>query len=336
MPTLRISSRTQIYGDVVPGQMAEPLQRFVDWERFASGMAVREAYSDRKVVAPGQTLSLANVSVISGVAAGALYDLKAHPTKTGRYQVRYMSGAVANPLAALGTSIAVVGHTYAVTTSTDGNITVTDTTASPSNFGLARGDKVYISGAVFDDAGPFGAANQGFWTVVSCSAVGANPGAALTLKRADITDTTGATENVTCVAATDIQKVTPVTAVFVVGAPAYAGVWTVKESASGWFSIDSSVVLPDLLDSTLSVLTLATTEFLGYSRVEVDGMALVESQSGDLTSGSQIIRPVKFVDPLAAPVGGWYELYGCLTSLSVQNVSDAPVGVNTILAYLVD
>jgi hypothetical protein len=43
---------------------------------------------------------------------------------------------------------------------------------------------------------------------------------------------------------------------------------------------------------------------------------------------------VKFADPLAAPVGGWMELYGLLTQLSVQNVSDVAVNVNVIVAYL--
>jgi hypothetical protein len=301
-------------------------------------MSAREAVSDRRVVDPGQTLTLANVSVVSGIAAGALYSLKAHPSKAGRYQIRYTGGALTNPLLGLGTVLLTPGNTYVVTQNVDGSINVSDTSVSPVNFGmsLARGDKVYIAGSSFGDTGPFDASNQGFWTVVTTKFVGANPGAMVVLKRVDATDPVGAAETVIAVAATDIQRVDPATSVLVVGAPAYAGVWTVKESAQGWVSVDSLVTLPDLSGVTLVALTVAQDEVLGYFRAEVDGIAVVSSKSGDMTQGQQVLRPVVFSDPLAAPVGGWTEAYGFFTTLSVENVSDQSLNVNVILAYLVN
>ncbi len=91
---------------------------------------------------------------------------------------------------------------------------------------------------------------------------------------------------------------------------------------------------PDLLGQTLNVLTLVPEQFLGYVRVEVDAPCIVANTSGDLTQGQQALRPVKFSDPLAAPLGGWLEVYGFLTQLSIQNVSDGPANVNVILAYV--
>lgn len=339
MPILRISSRVQVYGDVVPGQLAEPLQRYVDWERFASGMPVREAISDRRIVESGQTLTLANVTTITGIAAGATYSFKAHPSKSGRYQIRYVSGAAMPQLTGLSTSIATVGHSYSVVTQDDGSIVLTDTFATPGNFGLIRGDKVYLAGSAFGDTGPWSASNQGFWTVVACSASGIYPGAKLTLKRVESTDSVGVDESAIVATATaDIQKIVPVVSALIVGvAPyssAYSGVWEVVESAKGWFSIDSLTTLPDILTDIPTALTLAQNDFLGYFRVEVDAAAVVKTTSGDLTQGSQVLRPVVFSDPLATPVGGWMELYGFMTNLQVQNVSDGPVSVNVILAYL--
>lgn len=335
MPTLRISSRVQAYADTIPGGLAEPLQRYVDFEKFASGMSIREVNSDRRVIDPGVTLSLANVTFVTGIAVGALYDLKAHPTKTGRYQVRYKSGAISDPIIGLGTGLVTPANTYVVTLNADGSINIVDSSVSPVNFGLARGDTVYVAGTSFGDTGPFNVANQGFWTVVTCTSSGTNPGAKLVLKRVNPTDSTGLAETVTAAAALNIQKSTPISSVLLVGAPAYAGIWAVTETASGWFSIDSLVTLPDLLNISMTAMTLVPEQFLGYIRVEVDGPAIVRTTSGDLTQGQQVLRPVKFSDPLAAPVGGWLEMYGLLTQLSVQNVSDVPVSVNLVLAYVV-
>lgn len=338
MPTLRIASRVQAFGDTIPGQMAEPLQRYVDWERFASGMPANEVISDRRIVDPGSTLTLASVAIVSGIAAGALYNLRPHPTKASRYQVRYASGAVSDPLVGLGTGLLTPANTYVVTQNTDGSINVSDTSAAPANFGasLARGDRVYLAGADFGDTGPWGSANQGFWEVVTTRFVGVNPGAQVILKRVDTTDPLGTAETVTAVAAKDLQKVVPATAALIVGASAYAGVWEVKEAAQGWLSIDSPIPLPDLTGVSLTALSLITDDFVGYARVEVDGLAVVSYKSADLTQGSQLLRPVRFSDPLAAAVGGWTELYGLITLLTVQNVSDQPLGVNVVLGYLVN
>jgi hypothetical protein len=337
MPTLRISSRTQIYADVVPGQLAEPLQRFCDFERFFSGAQAREVVSDRRVIDPGQTLTLANVPTVSGILSGALYSLTAHPTKQGRYQVRYTGGAISNPLVGLGTGLLTPANTYAVTLNTDGSVNISDTSVAPVNFGtlVARGDKVYVAGSNFGDTGPFSTLTQGFWTVVSFKAVGVNPGAMLIIKRIDPTDALGTAETVTAASAFDLQKVAPASSALIVGTSSYAGVWNVVESASGWLSIDSLSVLPDLTGVSLTALSVAEGQFLGYSRVEVDGLAIVSSKSGDLTQGQQVLRPVVFSDPLAVPVGGWAESYGFLTSLTVQNVSDRTLNVNVVLAYLV-
>lgn len=337
MPTLRISSRVQAFGDTIPGQQAEPLQRYCDWERFASGMAAREVSSDRHVVAAGQTLTLANLASVTGIAAGALYSLKAHPSKSNRYQVRYLSGAISNPLAGLGTGLLTPGNTYTVTQNADGSINVTDTSVSPVNFGssLARGDVVYLAGSGFGDTAPWNANNQGFWSVVNVRAVGVNPGAMLVLQRVDAADPLGFAETITAAAAVDLQKSFDASAALIVGVAAYAGTWAVVESAAGWFSIESLSPLPDVLSTgALTALTLVQSQFLGYARVEVDGMAVVTSKAGDLTQGQQLLRPVKFVDPLASPVGGWLELYGLLTLLTVQNAGDRPLSVNVVLGYL--
>lgn len=334
MPTLRINSKIQTYADIVPGQLSEPLMRYCDWERLASGIPVREVISDCRVVSPGTTLSLASVSVISGIAPSVLYSLKAHATKTDRYQIRYQSGGTGNPLVGLGTGLASISNTYVVTLNTNGSINLVDNSVSPVNFGLARADKVYIAGSDFGDTGPFSSLNQGFWEVVSCSAFGSNPGAKLVLSRINITDELGVAETVTAAATLNIQKVTKVSSALIIGAPAYAGIWTVTESASGWFSVDSVNTLPDLLSVTLTALTLSLGEFLGFARVESDGIAVVNSTSGDLTQGSIVLRPVIFSDPLAVSVGGWTEIHGLLTALSVQNVSDQDINVNVILGYM--
>lgn len=301
-------------------------------------MPLKEVLSDRRVVAPGATLTLANVATISGIAVGALYGFHAHPSKAGRYQVRYQSGAVSNPLAGLGTGLLTPANTYQVTLNSDGSINVADTSVAPVNFGtsLSRGDTVYIAGSRFGDTGPFGSNNQGFWTVVATVPVGANPGAQVVLKRVDPTEPLGTAETVTSAAALDLQKVVSASAVLLIGAPAYAGIWDVKEAAAGWLSIDSATPLPVYDGVSLTALSIITSDFVGYARIEVDGLAVVSYKSGDLSQGSQVLRPVRFADPLAAPVGGWTELYGLITLLTVQNVTDQPVNVNTIIAYLVD
>jgi len=338
MPTLRIESKIQAYADVIPGQLSEPLQRYVDWTRFMSGAPVRELISDRRVVDPGQTLTLSSISTISGISAGALYSLQPHPTILNRYQVRYLSGAVSNPLLPLGTGLLTIGNTYVVTQNTDGSINLSDTSVTPVNFNstVSRNETVYIAGSNFGDTGPFNSLNQGFWTVVTIKSIGANPGAEMVLKRVDATQPVGTPETQIATAATNIQLVTPVTAALIVGAPSYAGVWTITESAQGWFSVDSLNVLPQLTNVALQALTIAEDQFLGYFRVEVDGPAILSCKSGDLTQGSQLLRPVVFSDPLAVPVGGWSEAYGFYSALTVQNVGDTALNVNVILANLVN
>ncbi len=337
MPTLRISSRVQAFGDTIPGQLAEPLMRYVDWERFASGMPVKEVASQR-VVLPVGGATLVNLPTVTGVLTGALYSVLAHPTKPNRYQVRYQSGAISNPLIGLGTGLLTPGNTYQVVTNTDGSITVADTSVAPVNFGtsLARGDTVYLSGASFGDTGPWTALNQGFWSVVTFGPVGAFTNAKLTLKRVDVTDPTGVAETVIATAATDLQKSLAVESALISGPPAYSALWTVTECAQGWFSIDSLTLLPEGLGISFTVITLIPGDFVGYARVEADGPVRVTHKSGDLVQGDTMVRPVKFSDPLAIPVGGWFEVYGLLTLLSVVPMSDQATSVNVILAYVTE
>ena len=335
MPTLRINSRIQAFQD---DNVAEPRKNFVDYQVFAGHLPVKELVSDSKVVDAGDTLTLVNVSTISGIAVGALYSLQAHPSKTGRYQIRYTGGAVANPLLSLGTGLLTPANTYAIALNSDGSINLSDTSVTPVNFGtlVARGDNIYIAGSQFGDTGPFATSNQGFWTVVRWAAVGANPGAMLVLKRVNPVDSIGVAETQTATAALNVQKVSPAVAVLLTGASPYAGVWSVQESASGWVSIDSANVLPDLSGVTLTALTIVPESFVGYARVEVDNMAVVSVKSGDFTQGQQVLRPVKCMDSLSPPIGGWCENYGFLTGLTVQNVSDMPIRANIVLAYVIE
>ncbi len=335
MPSLRIASRVQAFGDTIPGALAEPLQRYVDWERFASGMPAREVTSNRLVIDPGGTATLGSVLSFSGFAAGALYDLKAHPSKPGRYQVRYKSGATAQLGGFDLADLAIPANTYAITTNGDGSINLENTGVTFTPFAVKRGDTIYLAGSQFGDTGPWNIENQGFWTVVACSASGANPGVKLTLKRRDANDPVGVAETVTSAAATDIQHVITAPAVLIVGPAAYSGVWAATEGAKGWFSIDSAETLPDLLnDATMQFLSVASEEFIGYARVEADGLAVVKVASVDASLVASIIRPVKFSDPLAAAVGGWWESYGFYTEVQVENPGDQPLNVNVIVATL--
>jgi hypothetical protein len=337
MPQLRISSRVQAFGDTIPGQLAEPLQRYVDWERFASGMPVKQVMSQRLVLPVGGS-TIVNTPVVTGVLPGALYSVFAHPTKPNRYQVRYQSGAVSNPLVSLGTGLLTPGNTYQVVVNADGSIAVADTSVAPVNFGtsLARGDTVYLSGSSFGDAGPWSSLNQGFWQVVTFAPVGVSPNAKVTLKRVDPADPAGTAETVTASAVNDLQKSLAVKSALIDGPPAYSALRVVTECAQGWFSIDSLTLLPEVPEVSFSLITLVSDDFIGYARIEADGPVRVTHKSGDLAQGETVVRPVKFSDPLALPVGGWFEVYGLLTLISVVPMSDQQTSVNVILAFVTE
>lgn len=335
MPILRINTRISSFADVVQGQMTEPIQNYVDWERSVTGSPVKEVVSLKKVVLPGQTLSLASVPFVSGVETGALYNFYPHPSVNNRYQLRYVSGGASDPLVGLGTGLSVSANTYSVTINTDGTINLVNNGPSFVDFARIAGDIVYLSGSNFGDTGVFNILNQGFWVVVSCSAVGVNSGAKLVLKRLNLSDSTGYVENVTASGTYNIQYIPPQSACFINStATSYNGIWQITESASGWISVDSINPLPYNLNVTVSSFSIVSSDFISYARIEADDTCLVQLTSGDLSPpGYCVLNPVSNALYPAGPLPGWFESYGMFTSASITNIMSSPLNVNGIIGF---
>ena len=288
----------------------------MDWSRSATGLPFEEVRSERFLLQVGGTKTLEpDVGVVDLSATPV--DIAPAPGKQTWVQIR---GAFAtNPWAS---ALAVAGQLLTATLQPDGSLLLTGAGLGALT-SVRPGDRLYLSGADYGDAGAFSTANQGIWGVVSI-------GVGVTLRRVYAEDVTGVTETVTTVGTGDIQhlpeSLRPQWA-FIRGLYGYAGVKLITAAVSGWVAIADEAQFADAVGVTLDCLVVVP-RYIAYVRVETDKPVTVVVGDVGVSANEISLLPVSSGAP------GWYEGFAFGTSLAITNAGGYDSAtINCIYAF---
>lgn len=309
--------------------------RYVDWTRQLSGLTVENPSSRQYKVEPGATLSVFNGSRSTSIDGTTTFSVTLNPLSTSRYRVTASAGT--SPAFRTPRALTLSGVAITITAVANGTLKL-DLGAGvvAGDFAaIQAGDHIWIPGTTTgDSAGPFNSANEGLWSCLGVAPSGAVANRAITLKRINTEDPSGASETVTP-ASNDQIIAFSATGVQVGDTAEFASpLWTtalrrsfaVDRVTPTWFEFLSTNPLP--LD--VGVLPTSTglifySDAKRYLRIEADQEAAVQL-NGD-TDQLNRISPISPADPQQV---GWMEKFGPTWKLDIVNRSDATMSINVI------
>jgi hypothetical protein len=166
MPNLKMLTSIVAFRDAIP-DIANPRLRYVDWMRSLSIQDAANPRSDAYSLASGETRNLFNGQRSLTVAGNTVFSLSLVPNETINYRIRHTSGTA--PGFRSIPAFSVVG--FSVNWTVNADQTVTAVASGGSFVGISAGDTLWIPGSEEGVTSPFLLANQGFWLVMSVSAL---------------------------------------------------------------------------------------------------------------------------------------------------------------------
>jgi hypothetical protein len=313
MPVANFVESVVFYDDVE--NASNPVRKHVDWKRSATGLVFEQVYSERFVLSPGASRTVASPVGVTDLSATAV-AFGAAIAKPSWYQVR---GAF--PTSPWALALAVGSASVTVTANTSDGSAFVSGAGLASLAGVKPGDWVYLAGSTYGDAGAFAPANQGFWLVSAVST-------GLHLFRVYSDDSAPVTETVTTVGTTDIQHLPDATRprwAYIAGSTTFGGLKSVVAAAIGWVAIATETQFITTGATTLSRLVV-TPNYISYARVESD-------KSVKLTVGdaAAVANEVTLL-PVGTNTPAWFETFSFSTSLALLNTSNASATINIIYA----
>lgn len=201
-------------------------------------------YDQAAQVPPGESLTLFSGQRTITADTTTIFTMTLSPIPVDPiYRFSWTSGTAPG----LHTDRGINLSSQTVTVTLNSNETVTIVANSGSFTAVQVGDQVFVPGTLTGDAaGPFNAANTGFWTVLSKAG-----STTLTLARRTGESFSGISESVTVAAASDFQVASPGPVQRGDGVDVLAGfsapilrIYTVREVTATWFEVVASDPLP--------------------------------------------------------------------------------------------
>ena len=166
---MNLSNMILTYDDADAGTSNNPRRRLSDWSRQFQNVVVSRAKSSSHVIDPGQSLSLFSGIRTTGIDNTTAFNISLLSNSTSIYRFARSGGTL--PAFRTVRSLST-GPTSQIVVAINNNAVATMTISVAGSFGAVQvGDILRIAGvATGDSAGPFAAANEGYWSVLGVSA----------------------------------------------------------------------------------------------------------------------------------------------------------------------
>lgn len=160
---LNVTMKLLAFGD--KSINSNPRLRYVDWNRDASGVLVRDPKSESHSIDPGATKLIFDGTRATTIGGTTAFAVTLSPLDPSRYRFTWTGGT--GPSFRTDRALALNG--VAVTVAVQANSTVIMTVAPGPDFtGVLAGDTLFIPDvSTGDSAGPFSALNGGYWQVLA-------------------------------------------------------------------------------------------------------------------------------------------------------------------------
>lgn len=322
---LNVTMKLLAFGD--KSLNSNPRLRYVDWNRDASGIQVRDPKAESHSIDPGATKLIFDGTRATTISGSSAFAVSLSPLDPSRYRLTWTGGT--NPTFRTDRSLALNG--IAVTIAVQANSTIImSVPAGPDFTGVNAGDTVFIPDAsTGDTAGPFSPLNGGFWQVLAVLS-----STSLSLARFAGVDFAATNEVVTVTSAPQLQAFS--TAGVQVGdkvdisagfATSTRKTFDVVAVTSTFIEVISTTALPPetgITPGTTGMIFYTDSKSVIY--VEVDQEACIRLNGS--TDNSQRLSPIEAGNPdRPAP----YFKRGPAWSLSIVN--RAPVTLNVVVIH---
>lgn len=165
MPILNIHSTHLIYGDT--DTTTNPKLVYVDWTRHFNTIDVENPEAKRNVLMPGESFTVFSGSRSTSIDNTTTFSIALNPIKSSVYRITHTGGTAP----AFKTARSFNASGVAITATVNNNATMVFTIGA-GNFNAQVGDIVFIPGvSTGDSVSPFNSLNEGFWSIISASAL---------------------------------------------------------------------------------------------------------------------------------------------------------------------
>lgn len=160
---LNVLTQILIYAD--PTVTDNPHQRSTDWRRRAESLSVKNPYSNVKTLAPGQSFSIFDGIIASGLTGSSVMAISLLSAQDSLYRLSVTSGP-----SSFKTARSPSGITACNVTINNNAIAEFDFTGATLT-GVIVGDILRVKGQVNNDSGPyaFNSLNAGIWKIIAVS-----------------------------------------------------------------------------------------------------------------------------------------------------------------------
>ncbi len=306
---------------------SNPRLRYVDWNRDASGIQVRDPKSESHSIDPGATKIIFDGTRATSISGTTAFDVSLSPLDPSRYRFTWTGGT--NPVFRTDRSLALNGVLVTITALANSTINMS-VPVGPDFTGVVAGDTIFIPDAsTGDSAGPFSPLNGGYWQVLAVI-----DSQNLSLARFAGTDFSATSEAVTLTANSQLQAFS--TAGVQVGdnvdisagfSAATRKTYEVIAVTSKFIEVLSTTALPPETGITPGVSGMIFyTDAKSILYIEADQEACVRLNGS--TDNSQRLSPI---EPGNADRPAPYFKRGPAWSLSIVN--RAPVTLNVVVIH---
>lgn len=325
MPKLNIERKIVAFGDLTAN--SNPRLKYVDWLRVNAGVEVQAPKSEAYTLAVGEAVTAFDGSRATSIDGTTQFSLSASDLEEGRYRLTNTGGTAA--AFRTNRSAAVAGVALTLVSNSNGTLSVTAGSGTPFSSAVV-GDTVFVPGtSTGDSAGQFNSLNEGFWTVL------AKTSTTLTLSRFVGETFTGASEVVTPAANAEfvvfssggvqLSDKVRISAGFVAST---LGTYAVLAVTPTWVEFVSTTPLAEeagIIPGATGVSVYKSGK--RFVSIEADQPCIVRL-NGD-TGDSTVISPILAGDPEQV---GFFQLFGAVWSLEVENNASVPANVAIITA----
>lgn len=322
MENLNLITHILAYDDTEAGTTNNPRRRIADWSRLFSNLSISKPKSNVFSVEPGQTLDLFSGVRATSIDGTTAFDVSLLPTGSSVY--RFTRSAGTNPNFRTPRTLGA-DATSQITVTINNNATAQFMASGGTlvNFSPVQvGDILRIAGITTGDAaGPFAALNEGYWVVLTVTAL------SVTCRRLAGASFLGAAETVTLgasfatnfiaysAAGVQLGDRMEITAGF---SPVTQKTFTVSQAAPLFIEIVSAEPLPleNLVIPGISGMVFYTSaKRLVYLEVDQEAVIRVNGYTGNATR----LSPFLAADPSLVAS---YQQVGNVYQLTIVNKSE--------------
>lgn len=324
--TLNVTLKLLAFGD--KSVNSNPRLRYVDWNRDASGIQVRDPKAESHSIDPGATKLVFDGTRATSLDGTSAFAVSLSPLDPSRYRITWTGGT--NPTFRTDRALALSGIAVTVAVQTNSTV-IMSVPAGPPNFtGVNAGDTIFIPDASTGDvAGPFSPLNGGYWQVLAVLS-----GSSLSLARFAGADFSATNEVVTLTSNSQLQAYNAVGVQVGDKVDINAGFaistrksYEVVAATQTFIEVLSTTALPPETGITPGAAGMIFyTDCKSFLYVEADQEAAIRLNGS--TDNSQRLSPIEAGNPDRP---GIFLKRGPAWSLSIIN--RAPVTLNVVVIH---